>query len=228
MIKALLKNSDGPILVAGLEEENIARLKADFPIDIPLAAFGVDLPGRLVILYGRTAKEIERVLQQAGAIINTRHKGFSIDPIAEAHAKIASNESKILIATVGLPRSGKSTWARTQAYPIVCPDEIRTALHGHRFIAESEPFVWAICRVMIRSLFGAGHHFIILDACNSTRKRRDEWRTPEWSLCFKLFETDEQTCFDRAQKDGDSEICPIIASMAAKFETLDPDEEPFY
>lgn len=224
MIKALLRQSpDGaPVIIAGLEEENVARLKADYPIDVPFTDWGLDLPGRLVIIYGRTGQEIETIFRRAGA--ETRHKGFVTDPIAEAHAELATNEPKVLIATVGLPRSGKSTWARTQAYPIVCPDEIRTALHGHRFAAEAEPFVWAIVRVMIRALFGAGHQFVILDACNSTRKRRDEWVSSEWALRFKQFETDEETCFNRAEAAGDTEICPIIASMNAKFETLDPDE----
>lgn len=226
MIKALLKNKEGvkggPILIAGLEEENIVRLKADYPIDIPLSAFGLDMPGRLVILYGRTGREIEATLRRAGA--DTRHEGFTRDPIAEAHLDLATNESRVLIATVGLPRSGKSTWARTQAYPIVCPDEIRTALHGRRFIAEAEPFVWAIATVMVRALFAAGHHFVILDACNTTRKRRDPWQSPEWALRFKYFDATEDICLDRAEKNDDHGIGPIIGNMAAHFEPLAEDE----
>jgi predicted kinase len=220
MIKALLQSERGPIIIAGLEEENVARLKADFPIDVPLTDFGLEIPGRLVILYGRTGAEIMQVMKLAGA--NTSN--FEQDPTATAHSTLVTNESKVLIATVGLPRSGKSTWARTQAYPIVCPDEIRTALHGHRFIAEAEPFVWAICKVMVRALFGAGHQFVILDACNATRPRRDEWVSPEWALRLKHFDTDEQTCFDRAAASGDVEICPTIARMAAKFDSPFPDE----
>jgi predicted kinase len=51
---------------------------------------------------------------------------------------------KILILTVGLPRSGKSSWSRQQTFPVVNPDSIRLALHGLRFAPEAEPFVWAI------------------------------------------------------------------------------------
>ena len=40
---------------------------------------------------------------------------------------------KEIIVTVGLPRSGKTTWAREQGYPIVNPDSIRLSLHGKRF-----------------------------------------------------------------------------------------------
>ena len=43
-----------------------------------------------------------------------------------------------LLATVGLPRSGKSTWAKEQGFPIVSPDAIDTmfALQqaGHKII----------------------------------------------------------------------------------------------
>ena len=84
---------------------------------------------------------------------------------------------KTLIAMVGLPRSGKSTWAKKAGHPIVSPDAIRLALHGQRFISEAEPFVWAIAKAMVRALFLAGHSAVILDATNNTRKRRDEWKS---------------------------------------------------
>lgn len=221
MIKALLKgNKDGPIIIAGLEEENITRLKADYPIDVPLTDFGLTMPGRLVILYGRTGAEIMQTMKLAGADTSN----FISAPTAIAHADLATNEAKVLIATIGLPMSGKSTWSRTQAYPIVCPDEIRTALHGHRFIAEAEDFVWAIAKVMVRALFGAGHQFVILDACNTTRKRRDVWQSPEWATRFKSFFESVDTCLERAEAAGDSEIIPTIKRMAEQIELRADDE----
>lgn len=223
MIKALLQSNSGPIILAGLEEENVARLRQDYPIDVPLSDFGLDMPGRLVILYGRTASEIIQTMKMAGADTSKIDK----DPQAVAHADLATNESKVLILTCGLPRSGKSTWARSQAYPIVCPDEIRTALHGQRFAAEAEPFVWAIARVMVRSLFGAGHQFVILDACSTTRKRRDEWQSPEWATRFKHIDTIEGACIIRASKAEDWDLVPVIERMAAQFEPLEGDEVPF-
>lgn len=226
MIKALLRQGGpfgDPILIAGLEEENIARLKADYPIDVPLSAFGLDQPGRLVILYGRTGAEIIQAIKLAGGDTNK----LVSDAKAIDHAALAIMEAKVLIAAVGLPRSGKSTWARTQAYPIVCPDEIRTALHGHRFIAEAEGFVWAIAKVMVRALFGAGHQFVILDACNNTRKRRDGWQSPEWATRFKYFDTSAELCEDRARRLGDSDIAVTILRMAGQFEPLGEDEVLF-
>lgn len=51
-----------------------------------------------------------------------------------------------LVLMVGLPRSGKSTIARSGRVPIVSPDAIRLALHGQPFIASAEPTVWATAK----------------------------------------------------------------------------------
>lgn len=128
---------------------------------------------------------------------------------------------KTVIATVGLPRSGKSTWAREQTYPIVCPDEIRLALHGQVFSSIAEPFVWAICKVMVRALFGAGHDTVILDATNTTEQRRNEWVSAlEWNLKFYLITTPLETCIQRAIECDRLELIPVITRMAAQFEPV--------
>jgi len=131
---------------------------------------------------------------------------------------------KTLIATVGLPRSGKSTWARQQNVPIVNPDSIRIALHGQRFAASAEPFVWAIAKTMVRALFLAGTDTVILDSTCNTRKRRDEWQSPQWSTRFKVFDASEALCIRRALNEKDDEIIPIIKKMAVELETLGVDE----
>jgi predicted kinase len=92
-----------------------------------------------------------------------------------------------LVLTCGLPRSGKTTWAQTQDVPIVNPDSIRLALHGKPFISLAEPFVWAIAKVMVRALFLAGHDRVIVDATNTTRKRRDDWKSRDWTREFRVF-----------------------------------------
>lgn len=156
-----------------------------------------------------------------------------------------TNAKPILIATVGLPRSGKTTWARNSRWlgPVVNPDSIRLALHGQRFCASAEPFVWAIAKIMVRSLFLAGHSMVILDATNTTRKRRDEWQSDDWITYFKVLPTSKEECLLRAAGDtkiipviermkeecliraaGDTEIIPVIERMAVAFEPLGADE----
>jgi predicted kinase len=133
-----------------------------------------------------------------------------------------------LILTVGLPRSGKTTWALLRWHgtgsPIVSPDAIRLALHGQRFQALAEPFVWAVAKVMVRALFAAGHPTVIVDATNTTRKRRDEWRDPAWKVSFHEMDVPADECRMRARRMGDEDIIAIIDQMAAKFEPVAEDE----
>lgn len=132
--------------------------------------------------------------------------------------------TKLLIVMVGLPYSGKSTVARECGSPIVCPDAIRVALHGRKFIPESEPIVWAIARYMVKALFLAGHNVVVLDATNTTRERRKAWISKEWSTIFRVIGTEKGTCIARARACGDEDIIPIIEKMAAEFEDVRPEE----
>lgn len=138
--------------------------------------------------------------------------------------------SKICLL-MGLPYSGKSTAAshlsKILGAPIVCPDHIRRAVHGQRYAQEAEPLIWPIARIMVRSLFRAGHEWVILDATNTTRERRDEWRSSEnWRVYVHEVDCTQFECERRARKAGDEEILPIIKRMAGRYEPLQDDEEP--
>lgn len=139
--------------------------------------------------------------------------------------QLICQHDKVLVATVGLPRSGKTTWAKMQAYPIVNPDAIRLALHGQRFIAEAEPYVWAIAKTMVKALFLAGHKVVVLDATNNTVKRRQEWVSKEWATYFKHIDTSAQVCIERADEEDDHDIMPVIERMASQYEPLTDDEK---
>jgi predicted kinase len=123
---------------------------------------------------------------------------------------------KNLHLTVGLPRSGKTTWAKEQAMPIVSPDAIRLSLHGQAFIATAEPIVWAIAKLMVASLFEAGHNDVIVDACSISKKRREEWIDTRWELVFKKFDTSKEECLRRATATNRPELIPVIERMASE------------
>ncbi len=134
-----------------------------------------------------------------------------------------SEELPVLICTVGLPRSGKTSWAQEQGSPIVNPDSIRLAIHGQRFISDAEPYVWAVAKTMVRALFLAGHSKVILDATNITQKRRDEWLDDRWSTQYHIIDTPVLECIARATGEGDMSIIPVIERMAASYEPLADD-----
>jgi predicted kinase len=119
-----------------------------------------------------------------------------------------------LILMVGLPRSGKSTWAMASGFPVVNPDSIRLAIHGQKFYAPAEPLVWSVAHVMVESLRIAGHATVVLDATNVTAKRRGEWTSiyPDHEL--HVVNTPPSTCVARAEAEGYREIIPVIHRMA--------------
>ena len=131
---------------------------------------------------------------------------------------------KTLILTVGLPRSGKSTWARKQGDPVVNPDSIRLALHGQAFLPEREPEVWNIAKLMVKSLFLAGHNTVILDATNTTKRRRWAWRSEDWKVKFEVFNTPLKLCIERAILTNKPDLVNVIIKMADNFEDIEGDE----
>ncbi len=132
---------------------------------------------------------------------------------------MTSSTFNTLILTVGLPRSGKSTWARRQGYPVVNPDSIRLAIHGQAFVKEAEVLVWPIVEIMVRSLFISGHKTVILDATNLSQDYRKPWtRSDLWECDYKVFQTSIYECIRRAKVDGREDLIPVIEWM---FDNLD-------
>lgn len=135
----------------------------------------------------------------------------------------------LLIVTVGLPYSGKTTWALATGLPIVNPDALRVALYGQRFIGTTEPMIWTMAAYMVHSLFYVGHPIVILDATNIKHtKRRELWiedaRLTKYIVKFKVFPTTTDVCVSRAKAAGDEEILPIIMRMSAEMDLNIPPE----
>lgn len=135
--------------------------------------------------------------------------------------------AKTLICTMGLPRCGKSTWARNQPFPVLSPDAIRLALHGQRFWGPGEKMVWALVPMMIRTLFESGNDTIILDATNVSRWQRDQWQSAEWDTVFHHIDTPADVCVVRAIATEQPDVVEVIADMVEKFEPLEEDEKRY-
>ena len=125
---------------------------------------------------------------------------------------------KTLLMTVGLPRSGKSSWAARQGLPIACPDDIRVEMHGDRSIVwREEPEVWARVQAKLAEAWRAGHERAILDSTNTTMKARAKWCGP-YRREMVTFPTPTATCMRRARRDGHTELEALIERMSMKLE----------
>lgn len=130
--------------------------------------------------------------------------------------------SKTLIMTVGLPRSGKSGWAKSTGFPIVSPDSIRLSLHGQPHAPLAEPMVWVIARIMVKALFLSGHDTVVLDTGNINKYLRSRWKSKEWQRRYQQFDTPGEECIRRAKANGQIELAKAIEKM--KVEPLEEDE----
>jgi len=131
----------------------------------------------------------------------------------------------------GLPKSGKSTYAKTlkeEGWVIVCPDTVRLALHGQAFVSHAEPFVWAVVELMVRALL-QDEHKVLIDATNTTRKRRAQWlrMAQEFGLTLDAYvmDTPVEECHERNDflgGHGSSGVPPeVIDRMAAQWESVE-------
>jgi hypothetical protein len=71
MIRAVLRSDVGPIVLLGVTEENVRRLKQGQPIDVDVVALLRDCPddratARVVISYGRRHVDVVRDMQAGG------------------------------------------------------------------------------------------------------------------------------------------------------------------
>jgi predicted kinase len=125
---------------------------------------------------------------------------------------------------IGLPRSGKSTEARFLGYPIVAPDAIRSVIHGTPWRENIEPLIWAQAKIMVESLFKAGHDHVTLDACNHTEERRRIWHSEKWAIKYHLLQTSKEVCVQRAVESDQKYLIPVIERMYSTWKPLEGED----
>ena len=136
-------------------------------------------------------------------------------------------DPNLLIVMVGLPRSGKTTWAMDHIVPVVSPDAIREVLRAAGNPVVPVEMINPIAQFNIRALFQAGHRRVILDDPNVTRELRDRWypvgKHLTWEVVFKHIETSLDICIKRAT----DEHIAVIKGMQERFEPIEIDERRY-
>ena len=107
-----------------------------------------------------------------------------------------------LLIPIGIPASGKSTWAAKQHSPIICPDTYRRQVYGgaptNGLIPDHEKEIWRWAYSQL-NLAQRERGAIIFDATNLSQSRRTRLRniTPRHNHVAVFFETPLELCLAR-------------------------------
>ncbi len=136
---------------------------------------------------------------------------------------------KNLYMLIGLPRSGKTTWAKQKQElsggVIVSADAIRWSVYGQRFWELGEPLVWGLRDVLLRTLLEQGVD-IIIDETNTKEARRTPTIKIAKNYGYEVYgvivSTTAEECIRRAEDEEDDKIIPVIQRMAEQYEQPSP------
>lgn len=136
---------------------------------------------------------------------------------------------KQLDMMIGLPRSGKSTWAdeHKEGKVIMSADRFRMLIYGQRYFAGGEELMWATYNVALKVLLDQGID-IIIDNTNVTKAGRkkliDLAKSYGYEVNARWVHTDYHTCIINAYDVWQDDLIPIIEKMAVQFEAPTLDE----
>lgn len=124
-----------------------------------------------------------------------------------------------LICTVGLPFSGKATWAKAQGLPVI-DLEINEKLMKTK--SQKNTSALEFTRQMIQSLFESGNSVVILLAENLTERDREFWQDDtRWHTQYREFKITELEAIRVAQANGASKArLDQIKTKAKAYEPL--------
>lgn len=137
-----------------------------------------------------------------------------------------NNNLPTLICTVGLPRAGKTKWAKAYGSkhnaPVLNLLDLQRVIDEKRCDPDFAAFVVQTARVFLSCLFTSGYETVILEAPNITKLGRDCWNSETWNTVFQVIDTPKDECLVRAL--GDEPLLAAIKQMADIFEPLNENE----
>ena len=119
-------------------------------------------------------------------------------------------ENGKIVVLVGLPGSGKSTWAAQQDAGVLSSDAVRVLLTGSAEKQHANPLVFETLRFLLTMRVHAGAPATVIDATSLTGRERRAWVRFAHSLgCSAeavFFDTPMQTC--KARNKARSRVVP--------------------
>jgi predicted kinase len=139
-----------------------------------------------------------------------------------------------LYCTVGLPFSGKATWAACQGLPVVSLAANETVINNSSSSTNNKttqkgktaPDPLAFTKQLIECLFAADNKVVILLAENLTEQERQYWQDEagaSWQTVFREFQISEKEALRKATAAGVSkQELSRIRELSKKMETFIP------
>ncbi len=133
-----------------------------------------------------------------------------------------------LVVLVGLPGSGKSTWAARQASAVLSSDAIRLLIADDPTIQTIHRRVFATLRQLARQRLALRRALTLIDATSLTRWERRPWiRLAEDADCEAeaiFFDTPLDVCLDRNRRRDRVVPANVVRDMARRLEPPSIDE----
>lgn len=133
---------------------------------------------------------------------------------------------------IGLQRSGKSTWATRWmrgkpreengiVFPraVVCADNIRLAITGHRYNRRAEPVVFTVKDYMIEALLSRGHD-VLVDGTHTTKTSIRRNFEIDLDASWTLINTPVEVCKKRAVESGQPDLVPVLDRTGRQLRSL--------
>ena len=127
-----------------------------------------------------------------------------------------------LSALIGLARSGKSTFARKWQLEqdpdglnrvVVNGDNVRLALHDHRYIFKAEPIVHGIYQTMVRALLLNPQLHVLMDDTHTTISSVRNVLNLDSDAEFIYIPCDPEIARRRAIETNQTDLIPVIDRM---------------
>lgn len=135
-----------------------------------------------------------------------------------------------LVATVGLPRSGKTTWTEAmrevRGWPVVSMDAYREALAEGKAHTAVENIIRCHVEIAVRANL-TRREVCLLDACLLRRWERKQFLDNSYDVVFKVMDVGAETCVKRARRGGQFALAEHIWRLDRERDPIGADKARF-